>query len=173
MGIATNDNLFQLIATMAHSLLLRIPTNYGVSWEEVATNFEMRKTFQLIHVAITAIAGKNPVLQDYIARTSYHGWRATSSATNPRDSMQSVAPASVETRIGYLEEVIAQLGKNPFAVCILKSAFLCNRVLLDLLLNSYCVLHIVKLLKQRGPSMPLLELLASSVSSRWTSLSRR
>jgi hypothetical protein len=175
--------------------LLRLPTVLGSSWQtEIANNPELQIVFELINTSLIYATNGHAVAQDYVARSSFFGWRALDPMNFRMTSTDILldervrefnitsgipAPALGATpgtinpkdrRVGYLIELNYQLSSNPYAAKILKVTLTENRELLLELVCDHFIHDCITIIRRYGPSKHVLEILANICSGGGTPL---
>jgi hypothetical protein len=166
--------------------LLRLPTVLGTSWlTEIASHPELQPIYEMLNTSATYAAVGHPIVQDYIARSSYSDWRASEPANIRLNSTEiSLQSGNVTTigvtaeaggektrqndskdsgppQIGFLVELNQQLGSNPYAANILKVTLTENRELLLELVCDHFIHDCITIIRRYGPSKHVLEILAN------------
>ena len=147
--------------------LLQLPEVFG-RYIETDVQMPTRRIYSLANYAILACAWGNAVVQDYIARSFFRGWRSSGFSEGITELEDGVATAACDTsvdsaveKVGYLRYVNNMLGRNPYAPTIFQYVVMENRSLMNTLLCESFVQDCINILRRRGPSDAILELLAS------------
>lgn len=145
--------------------LLRLPMILGSSWQtEMTINVELQSIFEMINSCLIYATSGHAIVQDYVARSSYFGWRALDPTrfrmTSTSILLDEGTPVSPKN-MGYLIELNHQLATNPYAAKILKVTLTENRDLLLELVCDHFIHDCISIIRRYGPSKHVLEILAN------------
>jgi hypothetical protein len=129
--------------------LYRSPYYLGISRAFIRENKCLKKLFWSITSAISAVCLNNETVQEYVARSSYSGFRTSG------------------LPIGFISHVFTDLRTDEESASrVLQAAVSSNRLLLDALFDEAVMQGIIQLIREKGPKPSLVKLLASLANAQ-------
>lgn len=129
--------------------LFRSPYYLGIPRAFIRENKSLSKLFWSITSAICAVCTNNELVQEYVARSSYSGFRTSG------------------TPIGFISHLFSDLRTDEEAAArILQAAVSSNRLLLDALFDEAVMQEVIQMIREKGPKPSLVKLLASLTNAQ-------